>query len=323
MVSVIIPNYNHARYLQKRISSVLEQTYQDFEIIILDDCSTDNSKEIIEQYKGNPKVTKVIYNELNSGSPFRQWEKGFSCATGDLIWIAESDDWCTDNFLDEAVSAFEAHEDLILNYSESKLYIEAEDKFILNPWGKWLDKNKWTKDYVIEGKIEVATVLVYLCSMLNASAVVFRKSALLQINPEVYNSFRFSGDYMLWSQLATLGKISFKSTPLNFFRYHDKSTRTDKPLEQEILNFKENFRVITQNKQIAEQLDFKINLANYEWIFKGWLKKSKGLNQELLLLDFMPSFLKLSYTKYLLNHYIRKTHAKVFRTRKIFSKKAA
>src|SRR6266699_2829803 len=55
-VSVIIPNYNHARYLRKRIESVLEQTYQDFEVILLDDCSTDESRSILSEYAGDARV---------------------------------------------------------------------------------------------------------------------------------------------------------------------------------------------------------------------------------------------------------------------------
>ena len=49
-VSVIVPNYNHAPYLRQRLDSIFNQNFQDFEVIILDDCSTDNSKEIIEEY---------------------------------------------------------------------------------------------------------------------------------------------------------------------------------------------------------------------------------------------------------------------------------
>ena len=75
LVSVIIPNYNHARYLDERIQSVLNQTYQNFEVIILDDKSTDNSREVIEKYRAHPKIVHIIYNEINSGSTFRQWEK--------------------------------------------------------------------------------------------------------------------------------------------------------------------------------------------------------------------------------------------------------
>lgn len=89
LVSIIIPNYNHAKYLDERIESCINQTFQDFEIIILDDCSPDNSKEVIEKYRNHPKVTNIIYNTTNSGSTFIQWNKGFEPAKGKYIWIGE------------------------------------------------------------------------------------------------------------------------------------------------------------------------------------------------------------------------------------------
>lgn len=67
LVSVIIPNFNHARYLPERIDSVLGQTYKNIEVIILDDCSTDNSRNIIKQYSKSPQITEIVYNEENSG----------------------------------------------------------------------------------------------------------------------------------------------------------------------------------------------------------------------------------------------------------------
>ena len=94
LVSVIVPNYNYARYMDERMQSILNQTYQNFEIIILDDCSTDNSRKVIEKYRGNPHVVAIVYNKENSGSTFKQWNKGFSIAKGELIWIAEADDTC-------------------------------------------------------------------------------------------------------------------------------------------------------------------------------------------------------------------------------------
>ena len=103
MVSVIIPNFNHSLYLEQRIHSVLNQTYQNFEIIFLDDFSNDNSREIIESYRNNVKVTHISYNDKNSDSPFCQWHKGISLSKGDYIWIAESDDVSDLFFLEKII----------------------------------------------------------------------------------------------------------------------------------------------------------------------------------------------------------------------------
>ena len=99
-VSVIIPNYNHAPFLKQRIESVLNQSFQDFEMILIDDCSTDGSREIIESYRNNPHVSHIVYNDSNSGSAFLQWNKGIELAKGDWIWVAESDDYAEPTFLE-------------------------------------------------------------------------------------------------------------------------------------------------------------------------------------------------------------------------------
>ena len=99
LVSVIIPNYNHAPYLKERIDSVLSQTYKEFEVLILDDCSSDESKEIIESYRNNKHISNIVFNEKNTGNTFIQWNKGISLAKGKYIWIAESDDVAKPTFL--------------------------------------------------------------------------------------------------------------------------------------------------------------------------------------------------------------------------------
>jgi len=65
-VSFIVPNYNHALYLPQRLDSILEQTYQDFELILLDDCSTDNSREILQDYAKRDGRIRCEFNETHN-----------------------------------------------------------------------------------------------------------------------------------------------------------------------------------------------------------------------------------------------------------------
>ena len=130
LVSVIIPNYNHARYLDERIQSVLNQTYQNFEVIILDDKSKDNSVEVINKYRDNPHVSHVIINEENSGSTFKQWHKGFELAKGELIWIAESDDKCKKEFLETLLRFFEQEPQCVLAYTRSILFRDSDGELL-------------------------------------------------------------------------------------------------------------------------------------------------------------------------------------------------
>lgn len=84
LVSVIVPNYNHVRFLPKRIDSILRQAYQDVELILPDDCSTDGSRKFLSQYGGNPRV-RLEFNHVNSGSTYKQWNRGVSLAQGEYV----------------------------------------------------------------------------------------------------------------------------------------------------------------------------------------------------------------------------------------------
>ncbi|UCD50998.1 MAG: glycosyltransferase family 2 protein [Phycisphaerales bacterium] len=92
VVSIIIPNYNHARFLVERVDSVLRQTYRDFDVIVLDDASTDESRDVLKSFAGRPEVA-LRFNTENSDSTFKQWNKGVELARGKCVWIAESDDF--------------------------------------------------------------------------------------------------------------------------------------------------------------------------------------------------------------------------------------
>lgn len=215
IVSVIIPNYNHAAFLHERLDSVINQTYTNFEIIILDDASTDASKEVIEKYQINPKVTQAKFNTKNSGSPFLQWIKGIELAKGKYIWIAESDDICRLNFLETLVPLLEKNSELMLIYSDSE-----RDSL---GWRK-VQQTTSLHMQVDKGEKFIRQKMLISPIIINASAVLFRRKAVQEtILLESYN-YKTAFDWLFWCSIILQGKVAFYPQKLNYFRKHLEST---------------------------------------------------------------------------------------------------
>jgi glycosyltransferase involved in cell wall biosynthesis len=243
-VSVIIPNYNHAKYLNHRIDSVLEQTYQDFELIIFDDCSPDNSREVIEQYRNHPKVSHIVFNETNSGSTFKQWEKGIEMARGEYIWIAESDDWSDKEFLMTLVSQLDKHPNAAVAFSQS--YLVDENSNIKVSGIKGVD-DIWKKSVVLN-KTDALQQFVWHTQIINASSVVFRKYQYTLISNKLYKQYKFCGDWMFWIQLLENGELIYESKELNYFRQHTNNVRGRNAVNSiEILEQLRIFSYLQQN----------------------------------------------------------------------------
>lgn len=266
MVSVIVPNFNHEKYLNQRIDSVLSQTYSDIEIIILDDFSTDNSNRIIESYRNKIKVSRIIYSTENSGSPFKQWQKGFEHAKGDLIWIAESDDFANNTFLEKLVINLKKSKDIVLSYTGT-INVDSQNSIIgENTWASQIDYNRWQNDFITDEKNKIYPYLSFRNIIPNASAVLFKKSAINDFNFNSINKLKYTGDWMFWIHIFSKGEIAFNSEFLNFQRHHSASTTAKKSLSNEIIRIKEYLLCIKYyNKLYNSSTSFFDN--RYDWIF--------------------------------------------------------
>lgn len=223
-VSVIIPNYNHGKYLKQRIDSVLNQTYNNFEVIILDDCSTDNSREIIECYRYRSRVRLIEYSSQNSGSPFKQWERGLSYATGDWVWIAESDDYADEQFLQILMSAVDGEFNVGLIYCDSKIIIENETSrsSFSDLKNQRLKTKKWSEAYFNTGINEIKDYLLPYGTINNTSAVIFKKKVLTKANPFDIK-FRYIGDKYAFIKVLSDSNVIYRNESLNFCRYPVKT----------------------------------------------------------------------------------------------------
>ncbi len=223
-VSIIIPNYNHALYLEQRIASVLHQSFQDFELIILDDCSTDYSREIIEQYRSNPKVSHIIYNQENLGSVFKQWIKGIENAKGEYIWIAESDDYASEDFLEKMHRFLNQDSNFGMSFC-----IATEVDSLGNQYSSLYESRKeiFEKLKAFGNTISRENAVLFLVADMiiqNASSVLFRTSELLKVDFEQLSTFWNTGDRFSYIGIALNSKIKFIPDPLCFMRLHEHNT---------------------------------------------------------------------------------------------------
>ena len=217
-VSVIVPNFNYAKYLKERIDSILAQTYQDFELIILDDCSTDDSRDVIEKYKEDKHVTHIVYNNFNTGSPFVQWHRGIELAKGEWIWIAESDDVAKPDFLSTILMGIENCSDAVVAYSHSFL-IDDESNILQSDWHDVNDDNSFI---VYKGKDFAYNKLLWGCQIYNASMALFRRSAYFQMD-KTYKTYHSKGDWAFWMTICLLGRVVEVRNRLSYCRLHCSS----------------------------------------------------------------------------------------------------
>jgi glycosyltransferase involved in cell wall biosynthesis len=225
-VSVLIPNYNYAGYLEERLRSIFAQTYLPHEILLLDDASSDESIAIARRLAAEcPVRFQIIVNETNSGSTFHQWLKGMELASGDLIWIAESDDACRPEFLERLVPEF-FDPAVTLAYCQSAIIgpkgeKHTDDSLALT---NEISLTRWLHPYNVSGRAEVELALSQRNTIPNASAVLFRKRANLNCRADL-EWMRLAGDWLFYAMQIRDGRIAFVPESLNFHRQHDRTNR--------------------------------------------------------------------------------------------------
>ena len=228
-VSVVVPNYNYAHYLRERLDSVNQQTWPLYEIIVLDDGSTDGSVEMLGRLRGgmHPEP-RIVVNERNSGSVFRQWLKGVELARGDYIWIAEADDLSSPAFVERLVRAMQSDKSIVMGYCQSE-QIDAYGQVLAPDYLAYtndLSSTRWLQPYTAQGSEEVDAALAVKNTIPNVSAALFRREELLDVlrtNIEEVAGYRIAGDWLVYLRLLGKGKVFFSPEPLNQHRRHGSS----------------------------------------------------------------------------------------------------
>ncbi len=242
-VSIIVPNFNHGRFLPDRLESIFSQSFQDFEVILLDDSSTDNSRGIIESYSSHPKLAHIVYNERNSGSTFKQWKKGFELATGKYVWIAESDDIAESDFLKVMTIILDVSPSVGIAFCQS-LIINDKNEGVANnvKWTQEISFVDWSEPFTIKGEDAIRHMFLFKNVIPNASAVIFRQEMLKNL-PMDFTNYKFTGDWLVWTKFLLHGDLSYTPLLLNRFRSHEDVSRKRKSLPQKIIYLLEIYAI--------------------------------------------------------------------------------
>ncbi len=228
-VSVVVPNFNYGRYLRARLASIAGQDLPVYEVIVLDDASTDDSAERLMALRAEMSpLPQLQLAAQNSGSVFRQWARGVALARGDYVWIAEADDLATPEFLSTLVPALQHDATLVMAYCQSRP-MDADGVITAPDYAGWtesLSPDRWQAPYVCSGADEVRAALGVKNTIPNASAAVFRRDVLagvLRDHLDEIAAFPSAGDWVTYLRVLQHGRIRFDPLPGNLHRRHPRS----------------------------------------------------------------------------------------------------
>jgi len=260
-VSIIVPNYNHAQYLPQRLESIFNQTYQDFEVILLDDASSDQSLEILKKYAQRADV-QIRANDQNSGSPFRQWLSGFDLAKADIWWIAESDDTSDLVFLETLLPAFN---DPRVKLAYANSHVIDEDGVIVGDYLRSdyltaLSTTRWNANYKIPAEQEINDALGIKDTILNVSAVLFRRYKMPSLVRSTLHEMRSAGDWYFIVQAIKGGEVYYDARKLNSHRRHSESVIGKLIKSKKVEAFYQEMSIVHQT--VAE--NYELSASFYE-----------------------------------------------------------
>lgn len=301
-ITIIIPSYNHKEFLHDRLSSIQEQTYKSWELVIIDDCSTDGSTEVLQKFVNSniEKVTHYIVNKKNSGSGYKSWEKGIELAKTKYIWIAETDDYSEPTFLEETLRILETDENISVTFCSSN-YVDKNKKFLYNT-------ERRTQDLCVsDGGFKTFDSFAFLDKMptntyiTNGSSVVFRKPEK-KIPTEIF-SFKQSSDQFLWTYLIKNKSFSFLNKSLNYFRRHENSTTTKMNVLSNKKIYEENIKYLNYfNQKDKFQMLLNHYIKHYLWDNKKDLF-NYGFLKEINNIKYLNTKYYLSLTKFIFNKF--------------------
>ncbi len=280
LISVLMPVYNGQQYLAEAIESILNQTYGHFELLLLDDGSSDNSAEIIKGFNDSRIV--YIKNESNKGLIYTL-NRGIGLAKGIYIARMDADDVSVSNRFEKQIQEFENDNNLVICGSFIKTFGNGSENFI---------------DYMPVTNAQILASIFFTCPFAHPS-VMIKKESLLQLNELYREDYKHSEDYDLWSRLVFVGNSKNIPEFLLNYRVHDKQVSTvfEDHKYQSVSKIQTNLLSQFNILPTSIELHFLLNL------FKGISKQDKDyLYSGLAFLVKLHQQFAVKYPNYIEEH---------------------
>ncbi|OIN91279.1 MAG: hypothetical protein AUJ20_11805 [Comamonadaceae bacterium CG1_02_60_18] len=223
LVSVVVASYNHAEYLIRRMESLINQTYPHIEILVIEDCSPDNSLEVLRKYESHPRV-KLIVRQKNGG-----WvavsNQGVEESSGEFILFANCDDDCDQRMVEQLVGAMQVHPTAGIAFCRS-LLVDEGDQVIGDDFAgrERAFQERCATDTLISGA-QMGRFLLHSCVIPNLSAALIRKECF-EAAGALSAEYRVCSDWDLFFRIAANFDVAYVAKPLNKFRQHPTTIRS-------------------------------------------------------------------------------------------------
>ena len=296
LVSVIMKSYNHEKFLAECIESVLGQDFGDFELIIVDDASTDASRQIIDSYAAKDLRIQVIFHEFNKGIS-KTVNDGIDAARGQFVAQIDSDDvWVADK-LTKQLAVLERDEDLIV-WSEGELIDHA---------GRSIGKS-FSESCGGVSKKKTGDIFQDLVkgNYILGSTVLYKKTNLGEIRYD--ESLMYINDFKFYLELARQHQFHYIAEPLAKYRLHSSNvlTGTSSEVMKRRQIAKREYATILEES--IRQYDHEITpktkanmYASLAGLYYSLSQKKKGLRCLLQAVRYNPSYPKLLLKRRLSN----------------------
>ena len=216
LVSIISPTYNHAKYIADCISSAQAQTYTNWEMIVVDDGSTDNTYSVAKKFAENDSRIKVL-TQSNVGI-FRLGETynfALSKSTGKYIAVLEGDDVWLPEKLEFQITEMESDEEIVLSYGKAfSSTTDLQSDYSLS------DFSKYSNTILENNPVGSATEILLFSNFIVALTVLIRRSALDKIGGFKQSHRLPLVDLTTWTELSLCGKFSCIQEPLGKWRFY-------------------------------------------------------------------------------------------------------